>query len=191
MGTVRYKIPIVVFFVAVLLFFVPACSASTLYFYPIRKAIPLGQAQQVQLRLDTNGEQVNAFSAFITYPANLIDVSLVGGSDAFSIVAEQSVSAGMIKLTRGSVAPVTGDVLLETLSVSGIHVGEAKMVFANGSAAPRFSDSSDSLSLSRSIGGYYTVTGYKSKISKGEEINTWETKQPVIWRLLQMLQKLK
>src|SRR5258708_38079541 len=95
-----------------------------------------------------------------------MDVSLLSLSSAFSITAEQSISNGNIRITQGSIQPIQGDVLLATLQISAKSEGIGKIPFISGSAVTRSSDSSDSFSSSRSIGGYYTLIAQKQSETK-------------------------
>lgn len=134
-------------------------ASSTFYFIPSKKYISFPNTQVVDLWLNTDGEAVNAFSAYMQYPQDILSISDVSASTAFPIVAEKSFNAGSIRITRGTISPVSGNMPLETFVLKGLSEGVAHVSFVAGSAAPRYSDSSDSLSLARSIDGVYTVTG--------------------------------
>lgn len=137
---------------------------STFYFYPQRTSVSVGETKQIQLRLNTDQDAVNALTAYITYPASFIDVKLVSSSSVFPIVAQHSFTNGFIEISEGSIEPVKGDVLIATLSLTGKKEGEVAMSFGEGSAVPTYDNNTDSLSLARSIGGLYTVKNLAKKV---------------------------
>lgn len=134
-----------------------AQASATYYFNPQRKSLRVGEAIQVELRLNTDSEAVNAHSALISYPSDMLNVSAVSTGNTFSIEAQRSFSDGFIEISEGNIDPVSGDVLIATLLVTGEKEGTVTMSFAGGSAVARYSDSSDALSLSRSLSGFYTI----------------------------------
>lgn len=157
----------------------PVFAFSTFYFNPQRKYIDVGGSQDVELRLNTDGDAVNAFSAFISYPSDMLEVNLVSSSGTFPIVAAHNVSSGSIEISEGSVGSVSGDVLIATLSLKGKKAGTATLSFGDGSAVPRYSDSSDSLSLSRSIAGFYTIKGDGNSSTSGSTISVTPQQQKI------------
>lgn len=140
-----------------------AFAFSTFYLDPKNKYIEVGQSQSVDLRLNTDNEAVNAYSAFISYPSDRVDISIKDISSTFSIIANQSFGGGSIEISAGSISPVNGDTKLATLQLTGKKEGTATVSFGGNSAVPKYSDSSDSLSLSRSIGGFYTITAKENE----------------------------
>ncbi|MCL5784456.1 MAG: hypothetical protein M1142_03840 [Patescibacteria group bacterium] len=143
---------------AAFLLFPKFALASTLYLSPGSGNIPVGGVVSFQVRLNTGGEGVNAVSAFLSYPADKLDVAWVSPSGTFGIEAERSFGGGIIKISRGNLSPVSGNVSVATIGFRGKTEGSATVAFIGGSSAPRASDSSDSLNLGGSSGGTYTVT---------------------------------
>lgn len=133
--------------------------ASTLSLSPGGGNIYLKATKSVSVVLNTEGEAVNAVSAYLSYPADKLDVAWVSAGGAFAIQAENSFGGGVIKISRGSFSPVSGRVTVATIAFRGKAEGKAAVGFIGGSGAPRASDSSDSLNLGRSAGGVYTVGG--------------------------------
>lgn len=133
--------------------------ASTLYLSPGKTTIPIGGTVAVSVRLNAGGDSVNAVSAFLSYPADKLDVTYVSPGSVFAIGAENSYGGGVIKISRGSLSAVSGSVGVATIGFRGKSAGTANISFIGGSSAPRASDSSDSLNLGGSAGGTFTVGG--------------------------------
>jgi hypothetical protein len=193
--------PIKVLIFLVLLTFVflflqaKSAFASTLYLSPASGKIQQGQTLSVQVRLNTGGDSVNAVSAFVSYPADKLDVAWVStNGSAFAIEAEKTYGGGSVKISRGNVNPVSGNVTVATIGFRGKALGNAAISFVAGSAAPRASDSSDSLNLGGSGKGSYEVVKAEPKkeepkdttapkisglsvtsITKNSAVVTWKT----------------
>lgn len=133
--------------------------ASTLSLSPSSTTIPIGGTVAVSVRLNAGGDSVNAVSAYLSYPADKLDVAYVSPGSAFAIGAENSYGGGIIKISRGSLSGVSGSVGVATIGFRGKSAGVANVSFIGGSSAPRASDSSDSLNLGSSGGKTFTVGG--------------------------------
>lgn len=132
--------------------------ASTLYLSPGGSSINLGGTLAVQVRLAAGGDSVNGVSAFLSYPSDKLDVVYVNYGGSFSIAAEGSYGGGSIRISRGNISAVSsGDVNVATVGFRGKSLGLATVTFVGGSAAPRATDSSDSLNLGASRGGSYSI----------------------------------
>jgi len=152
------------FFSAVLslagfLIFPGAVLASTLSLSPGGGTVGVGGALSVRVVLNAGRDSVNGISAYLSYPQDKLDVSYVSPGGSFPIEAENSFGGGIIKISRGSINAVGGSVTVATIGFKGKSQGSATVSFIGGSAAPRASDSSDSLSLGGSSGGNFTVGG--------------------------------
>lgn len=133
--------------------------ASTLHLFPPSGNIAVGGTLSVQVRLNTQGEEVNSVASYLAYPADKLDVTFLTPGSAFGIEAERTFGGGVIKISRGSINPVSGNVTVATIGFKGKVAGGATVYFIAGSAVPRASDSSDSLNLAASSGGTYNVGG--------------------------------
>ncbi|MBI4078760.1 MAG: hypothetical protein HY429_00450 [Candidatus Levybacteria bacterium] len=152
------------------LFVAKSANASAAYYFnPQRKSLNVGETIQVELRLNTDGEAVNAHSALISFPSDILEVKADSTGNTFSIEAQRNFSDGFIEISEGSIDPVSGDVLIATLSVRAEEEGTAMMSFSDGSAVARYADSSDALSLSRSLAGFYTIEGGGQQTASQEE----------------------
>lgn len=136
---------------------VPSAYASTLYLSPGSASIPQGTIRSVSVGINTAGESVNGVSAYLSYPADKLEVAWVNYGSRFDIQAERSFGGGSIRISAGSISGVVGNVTVATIGFRGKALGQATVAFVGGSAAPRTSDSSDSLNLGASTGGTYTV----------------------------------
>ena len=149
--------------ILIYLFWVNSVSASTLYLSPGSGSINQGGTLAVQVRLNTQGEGVNAVSAYLSYPEDKLSVSYVKGGSSFAIEAENSFGGGAVKISRGSISPVSGNVTVATIGFKGKALGNATVAFIGGSAVPRASDSSDSLNLGASSGGAYKIVAQQAQ----------------------------
>ena len=159
------------FFITAFLLFPRAAFASTLYLTPAGGSIGVGATQAVQVRLNAGGDAVNAVSAYLSYPADKLDISYINYGSAFSIAAEGSYGGGSIRIARGSISPVSGNVLVATIGFRGKSLGTASVSFVGGSAAPRASDSSESLNLGASRGGTFNVVTAPPKPAAASALN--------------------
>lgn len=143
--------------------------ASTLYLSPGGGTIYTGGVTSVQIRLSAGGDAVNGVSAFLSYPADKLDVAWVSAGGAFAIDAERTYGGGIIKVSRGNINPVSGDVNVATIGFRGKSAGSAAVSFIGGSQAPRASDSSDSLNLGGSRGGVFNVVAGGAPVKAAQE----------------------
>lgn len=154
----KKTVRVLLLFVHVFAFFFIATPAlaSTLSLSPGGGSISTGGTTYVQVRLNTGGESVNGVSAYLSYPADKVDVVSVSYGGAFPIAAEGSYGGGGIRISRGSISGASGNLVIATVGFRGKAPGASATVsFIGGSAAPRTSDSSDS--LSGTSGGTYTI----------------------------------
>lgn len=154
---------LIVFFIFLIL--PKSAFASTLTLSPASGSIYIGSVTSVQVRLNAGGDSVNAVSAFLSYPADKLEVAWVTPGSAFAIEAEKSFGSGVIKISRGNLSGVSGNVNVATIGFRGKSAGSATVAFIGGSAAPRASDSSDSLNLGGSSGGVFNVAAGAPKPS--------------------------
>ncbi len=151
------KVFIAIFFLLVFLNLPKLASASTLSLSPGSGRVGVGGSITVSVRLNAGSDAINGVLAYLAYPADKLDVTYVNPGGAFAIQAENSFGGGIIKISRGSLSPVSGSVTVATIGLRGKTVGSAVVNFIGGSAAPRATDSSDSLNLSGSTGAVITI----------------------------------
>src|SRR5260221_38960 len=134
--------------------------ASTLSITPASQTVQLGSEVTVQVKLNTAGDSVNALSLGLTYPADKLDLltdKASFNSQAFPVRANQSLGNGSIRLDLGSFSGVSGDVNVVQLTFKAKNNGQAQFAFTSDSAAPRTSDSSNSLDVGSSRGGTVNI----------------------------------
>lgn len=161
----KLSIFITSFFVFFFLFlFLPSLTfASTFYLTPRATNIPIGSVVSVSVGINTGGESVNGVSAYLSYPSDKLEVAWISYGSAFSLQAEGSYGGGSIRISRGSIQGALGNINVATIGFRGKALGQATVSFVGGSAAPRTSNSSDSLDLGGSAGGTYTVGPAQAK----------------------------
>lgn len=149
------KILISGFFLFLFIFIPSSAFASTLSLSPGSGKIGTGSITYVRVILSTGGESVNGVSAYLSYPADKLQVTGISYGGAFPIAAEGSFGGGGIRISRASFSGASGGLTVATIGFRGKAEGSATVSFIGGSAAARTSDSSDS--LSGTGGGTYTI----------------------------------
>ncbi len=134
-----------------------SAEASNLYLSTPSNQIQNGDSFQVDVRLNTQNEDLNAVQSNLNFPADKLEIVSITQTNSFPILAEQTVSGGLIQLAQGSLSPVNGDVPVATITFKAKSAGTANLSFNTDSAAPRFADSSDSLDLAQSSGINLTI----------------------------------
>jgi hypothetical protein len=115
------------------------------------------QIIEIEVRANTGGQAVNAVQADLSYPTNLLKFESIDTSgSAFSIKAEETGADGKVKIARGNIADVTGDVLVAKVKFKALgNAGTADIKVDDSSALVRSSDSSDI--LGEANGGKLTI----------------------------------
>lgn len=159
-------------FIFLFTLFANKASASTLYLAPGSGSVSKGNILTTSLGLNTAGEGVNGVSAFLSYPADKLEVTSISYGGSFAIAAEGSFGGGSIRISRGNINPVSGSVNIATINFRAKSEGSAT-VSITGGAVPRASDSSDS--YSGGSGGTYNIT---ASTSAGPKTTTPQTTAP-------------
>lgn len=129
-------------------------GAVQLYFSPASSSVVQNQQFSVTVRVNTNGQTVNAVQSDISYPADQLEfistsnpcVDPPFGVTAENLPAPGSPTPGSIKIACGSFAGATGDHPIATLTFRAIaNTGTAIVSFANTSQALLKSDNSNQL----------------------------------------------
>src|SRR5258708_528282 len=121
-------------------YFSDKAAAATLSLVPADSRLSVSYSENIEVMLHTRGESINAFTAVISYPGNILMINQIIPESTFSITAEQKVANNTITITRGNISPVNGDIPVATLSVTSVSTGEAGMTFLKGSAGPNTKD---------------------------------------------------
>jgi hypothetical protein len=113
-----------------------AAHAAQLLFTPSSGNFPAGQNFTVRVTVDSQGQQVNAADAAISFdPAVLNVVSISKDGSAFSLwPAEPSFSnsAGTITLSGGTPSPFTGQRPIVTITFRPVREGSASVTYTSG-----------------------------------------------------------
>lgn len=129
-------------------------AAVQLYVSPASTSVTQNQQFSVTVRVNTNGQTINALRADITYPASQLEfVSTTSPctDPPFGVTAENlpgtgSPTPGSVKIACGSFVGVTGDHAVATLTFKALaNTGAASVSFASTSEALLKSDSSNQL----------------------------------------------
>ena len=91
--------------------------ASTLHLSKNNGIVASGSTFSVDIVLDTNNESVNGVSAFLSYPTDKLEVAGISHNNGFfSIIAEESATDGVIKISKGSFTGEIGNVTIATIN---------------------------------------------------------------------------
>lgn len=140
-------------------------GAVQLYLTPASSTVTQGEEFNVVVRINTNGQTVNAVRSDITYSAGqleFVSTSSPCADPPFGVTAENlpapgSPTPGSVKIACGSFVGVTGDHPIATLRFRALATtGAATISFANTSEALLKSDSSNQLGSTAS--GTVTMT---------------------------------
>jgi hypothetical protein len=148
-----------------LLIFAPSVLASTLYLSSESTNMSQGSIVSVTVGLNTQDESINAVSAYLSYPTDKLEVVSITYTDSFPIAAEESYEGGEIKISRGDISGVAGNVNIATIDFRAKAQGSATVSFIEGSGAARTSDSSDSLNLAESTGDTFSIKTILAAVS--------------------------
>ncbi len=151
------KIIFIILASLVFLFSSNTAFASNFYLTSEKNNLVLGEIIPVSVIIDTKGESINGVSAFLSYPKDKLEVAWISYGDSFPFAAFESYGDGVIEISRGSFTGEVGDITLATIGFKALTIGEATVSFIPESAAPRTSDSSDSLNLLESRGATFTI----------------------------------
>jgi hypothetical protein len=111
-----------------------AAGNDTLYLSPASGNYTVGETFSVEIRENSNAEQVNAVQADLGYSANLQFVSVDATGSAFSVDAQKSGGNGAVTVARGSTTPVTGDKLVAKVNFKVLAAGTGALEVKASSA---------------------------------------------------------
>lgn len=191
-----FKLAIASAFLGAFLSLAPNAFASTLTLSPGTVSTAPGQTFTVIVRLNAGGDNVNAVAAYLNYPSNLVDaISIKDSSSAFSIKAASDFGGGSVRISRGNFSGISGNLYVASVTFKAKAVGKGSISFVGGSKAPRTSDHSDSLDLSKSGGTTINVlaslpqssaspvsTTTKPEISGLDFTNVATNSATVVWK---------
>lgn len=132
---------------------------GTMYFSP-QTVMASGSTWSVQIRVNSQGQAVNAVASNFTYPTGVLTFSSINAAgSAFNIDASSTGGSGMVSVTRGAsgTAP-SGDLLVATVNFAVVGSGAAALNFQSGSLLFESAGSTDILST-KTNGSYNSLTG--------------------------------
>lgn len=113
---------------------VQAAGNDTLYIAPGSGNFTVGQNFTVEVRENSNAEQVNAVQADLGYSGNLQFLSVDDTGSAFGVDAQKSGGNGAVTIARGSTTPVTGDKLVAKVNFKVLSAGNGTIEMRPSSA---------------------------------------------------------
>lgn len=138
-------------------------AAGTLYLSPASKTVSQGTSFSLQIRENSDSDNVNAVQANLSYDANKLDFvgfDLVG--TAFDVQLVKSGGGGSVSTSQINTAGgKTGDQLVVTVTFKAKVAGSTSISFASGSALVRTNDTQNI--LSGTSGATITITSIPSQ----------------------------
>ena len=113
---------------------VQAAGNDTLYLTPASGNFTVGETFGLEIRENSNSEQVNAVQADLAFTGNLHFVSVDATGTAFGVDAQKSGGIGYATIARGSTSPVTGDKLVAKVNFKVVAGGTAYIEMKSSSA---------------------------------------------------------
>jgi hypothetical protein len=153
-----------------------AAGSATMYVTPSSGTYSPNATIAVAVRINTQGEDVNAVQADLTYNASRLEFQSIDTSGtAFGIEAVNTGGSGTVNISRGSITDVNGDVLVATVNFKVLNnAGSATISFAGTSAIVRTSDQVDVSGTK--TGANFTVSGTGGSVQVYRMAN-WMTKE--------------
>ena len=138
-----------------------AAGSARLYVDPASRTVNNGEPFTVTVRVDTVGETISGVQAYMSYPADKLDVlGLDSTGTALPIEFEATYGGGSIRMSRAMSlsppTPVTGNnLLIGTITFKAkVGSGSANVGFVAGSNVIKYEDYTDI--LGPTTGGTYT-----------------------------------
>lgn len=129
-----------------------------LYVAPATGSYSVGATLQVQVRVDSQAEEVNVIQANLTYPSAQLELQSIDRTGSPFVTAMQEEGAdGEVHLSVGILAgSASGDNLVATLTFAVTGTGTAQLAFAPGSGIASYPDAIDI--CQEMTGGTYEVS---------------------------------
>ena len=126
---------LVLLFSFTLLIFPLVVRSATLYFMPQSQSVYLGDSFIVDVRLDTEGEEINTIEANLNFSIDWLEVINLskGGSRLNLWVKEPEIKRGEISLTGGIPGGFKGDGLVLRINFLAKEIGKADILFTGDS----------------------------------------------------------
>lgn len=112
---------------------VQAAGNDTMYIIPKSGAYAVGQNVVVELRANSNSEQVNAVQFEMGYSSNMQFISIETTGSAYNVDAQKNHVNGKVVVARGSTTPLTGDKLVAIVNLRVMATGTGNLQTLNSS----------------------------------------------------------
>jgi len=131
---INFKILLTVFTFS-FLFFPSLSKATNLYLMPQFQTVYQGDSFIVEVRIDTEGEEINALELGLTFPSNLLEVvDFSKGNSILQLFAEEpKIQQGEISFVGGIPKGFNGDGLLGKINFLAKEIGKAEVSFKEDS----------------------------------------------------------
>jgi len=122
-------------FLILIFFFLPSflvVEAATFSFDKSSYSVGVAQTFQIQVNIDTGGEQVNGADAYINYDSSFLSVEDVSAGSFFPTVTNDTATAGKVYiagLVDDPASPKTGSGTLATITFKGLKDGTVNLTF--------------------------------------------------------------
>ena len=122
-------------FLILIFFFLPSflvVEAANFSFDKSSYSVGVGQTVQIQVNIDTGGEQVNGADAYINYDSSFLSVEDVSAGSFFPTVTNDTETAGKVYiagLVDDPASPKTGSGTLATITFKGLKDGTVNLIF--------------------------------------------------------------
>jgi hypothetical protein len=121
-------------------------NTKRLYVSPASGAQTVGGTFEVQVRVNSGTDEINAVEADINYSNNLEFVSVDGNGSDFAVDAQKSGGSGKVTIVRGTTTPVSGDKLLAKVTFKVLSAGTGSVDVQDSSVALSQASNTDVLS---------------------------------------------
>ena len=121
--------------VLIILFFPLSARSAMLYLIPQSQIVYQGDSFIVEVRIDTEGEEINALELGLTFPSNLLEVvDFSKGNSILQLFAEEpKIQQGEISFVGGIPKGFNGDGLLGKINFLAKEIGKAEVSFKEDS----------------------------------------------------------
>lgn len=135
-----YRLPFAVLIVGIaglwLLKTILAATPVRLYLTPSYQSLAYRQDFAVNIRLDTGQTSIGYVKAYLTFPADKLEVSgitVAGGAFGTQLEESYDNTAGVVKIQRSNATKVNGDFLVATVTMRTKAAGTSVVSFQAGS----------------------------------------------------------
>ena len=143
-----------------------SADSSALFFDPANGRHASGDYFFVDVMADTQGENVNAIGAYVSYPSDLLEVVSVDTTGSpMEFIVERNYGLGSIEISGGSPTPgFSGVYHIATVEFHALEAGKAELSFLPASAV--ITDAGNQNIFDSSPGAIYEIGEATSSTSQ-------------------------